>query len=97
MPAGGGAVLLNLASDQYYSLNAAAASIWHSLAAGRTPDEAADALCREFEVTPDDARASVSAFLEQLAGEQLVMTERTHTTAPGEPNYGKARDQGSGA
>ena len=93
MPTGQGAVLLNLASDQYYSVNPTAASIWQSLAAGRTPDEAAEALCREFEVSPADARASVSAFIDELAREQLVTAHGLHSPAPREPDNGQACDQ----
>jgi len=91
MPTSRGAVLLNLASDQYYSLNPTAAAIWQSLADGRTSDEAADALCREFEVSPADARACVTAFMDELARERLVTLPTSPTHAPEEPNDGQTR------
>jgi hypothetical protein len=68
-----GAVLLNMESRLYYSLNNSALEIWHLLESPADPGEIAQRLAAQVEVDAAQAAQTVSAFLDELENERLVI------------------------
>jgi hypothetical protein len=68
----GEAVLLHLDRKVFFTLNATGAAMWQSIESGSTAGSVADAIHARYDVTLEDARRSVSSFIEELAQEDLV-------------------------
>jgi hypothetical protein len=68
-----GAVLLNLQTGLYYSLNGSAAEIWRGLPAAEGPETLAGRLRERFDVEPERAAAAVGTLVAELEREQLVV------------------------
>ena len=69
----GSAVLLDLDSKFYFSLNPTGAHIWkHCADAPADRDEIVASLCAEFAVDADRARADVDGLLAKLTTERLI-------------------------
>jgi hypothetical protein len=68
----GEAVLLNLETGRYYSLNAVGARIWKLLAAGHSPPSITQQLVAAYEVSPEQAAGDVDRLLADLRAHQLV-------------------------
>ncbi len=68
-----GAVLLNMESRLYYSLNNSALDIWHLLESPAEAGQVVQRLVERFEVDEAQARETVSAFLDELQNERLVI------------------------
>jgi hypothetical protein len=68
----GEVVLLHLASQTYYSLNATGARIWRGLKQGLTLKEISYRLQEEFEVDAGGADRSVLALVHELSQQRLV-------------------------
>lgn len=66
------AILLDLGSGIYYSLNAVGAPIWTGLTGGKCHAEIVDTLVAEFDVTPAVAARDVESFIAQLVEMGLV-------------------------
>ncbi|MEO8360847.1 MAG: PqqD family protein [Vicinamibacteria bacterium] len=66
------AVVLNLATKKYYTLNETATAIWSGLEEKRPVDGLVELLTSQFEVTPERARVSVIDTLERLKGQKLI-------------------------
>ena len=75
-----GAVLLNMETRTYYSLNDPGREIWRLVELVESADDLARALCRLFMASDDEALALVSPFLERLRAERLVV-ERAEAQA----------------
>ena len=71
----GGAVVLNVRTRRYYSLNETGAFVWARIEAGTTRDAIVDALVHEYEVTAATASAAVARIVDELAIERLVEEE----------------------
>jgi hypothetical protein len=71
-----GAVLLNIETGFYYSLNEPGAEIWRGVDAAADPDALAERLRERFALGDVSARTAVTEFLAELEREGLV--------APGE-------------
>ena len=69
-----GAVLLNMESRLYYSLNPSALDIWHLLESPIEPADVARRLAAEVEMDETQVTEAVSAFLQDLENERLVVT-----------------------
>lgn len=69
------AVLVQLASNQVYSLNGTGARLWELLDEGSTTADAYERLLEEFDVPAEELRVEVDAFLELLLREQLVRAD----------------------
>ena len=67
-----GAVLLDLESTAYYSLNRTGLRIWNFLEEARTLDGIATHLVAEFEVDRDQALTSAERFVSVLEQEGLI-------------------------
>ena len=69
------AVLLDLASKDYFRLNETGAAIWNALERGLPPEAIEAELCATFEVDPAEAAARVSEFLAELSQRGLLVAE----------------------
>lgn len=66
------AVLLDLDTRRYYSLNETGALIWSLLADDASIEEITEAITAEFDVSEEDARAHTERLLGELAEEGLI-------------------------
>jgi hypothetical protein len=77
----GESVLLHLDTKTYFSLNETGSTIWSLLEGGRSLTEVADALTEQYDVSRDQASASVLALVQQLLDENLVSLTDTPAAA----------------
>jgi hypothetical protein len=68
-----GAVLLNLESRFYYSLDAAGLEVWKAVDEAAGPADLVRALLTRFDATEDVADARVRQFVAALQAERLVL------------------------
>lgn len=68
-------VLLDLASGNYYGLDAVGARMWQLLGEGRTLPEICDALLVEYEVTREALERDLERLVTEL-GEKGLLTLR---------------------
>jgi hypothetical protein len=68
----GDAVVLNLATGVYYSLNGAGAMAWALLERGHTPGEASAAVAEHFGIPPHRAEQDIGRLLCRLREESLL-------------------------
>jgi PHD/YefM family antitoxin component YafN of YafNO toxin-antitoxin module len=66
------AVLLNLATKMYYTLNETGLRIWQLLSSGSTLGEISERLQSEFDVSPEKTKGSVLNLIGELIHEKLV-------------------------
>ena len=69
---GGEAVILNLSSGVYYSLDGAGAIAWALLESGHTPGEAGARIANIYDVPGERAAADVEGLAAQLAAEGVI-------------------------
>lgn len=69
---GGEAVLLDLASEQYFGLDPVGARIWALIGEGAQLGSVYERLCREFEADPSRLEQDLLALVDELAGAGLV-------------------------
>ena len=67
-----GFVIMDIESGHYFSLNETGSAIWRALERPVTKAEIVDALCERFEITADDCRPKVAAFLDRLGRFRIV-------------------------
>ena len=72
----GEAVLLNLDTKLYFSLNATGVAIWKLLAEDLTLGQIGERLFQEYDVTPEKAQQCVLDLVSQLNDEKLVNINR---------------------
>jgi coenzyme PQQ synthesis protein D (PqqD) len=68
-----GAVLLNLVSKYYYSLNQTGLRIWQIIEEFQSPLEIAKSLADEYEIDAERTRESVVRLIEKLEKEGLII------------------------
>ncbi len=68
-----GAVLLNLETRFYYSLDRVGLDIWNLIDSVDNGQELADRLMQGYEAAGEDAQELVAAFLERLQSESLIV------------------------
>ena len=68
----GESVLLNLETECYFGLDEVGTRMWNALTTSPTTDAACTALLAEYDVTPEQLRADLEAFVARLAGAGLV-------------------------
>jgi Coenzyme PQQ synthesis protein D (PqqD) len=68
----GEAVLLNVQTGAYFSLNKVGTHIWQLYGEGKTLAEVVEGVCERFEVTPERAEADVRTFTERLVERGLL-------------------------
>jgi coenzyme PQQ synthesis protein D (PqqD) len=67
-----GAVLLNMDTRTYYSLNEVGLAIWRLVERGASDDDVADGLRAAYAADAEQARSAVLRFLELLQAEHLL-------------------------
>jgi len=72
----GEAVLLNLDTKLYFSLNATGVTIWKLLGEGLTLGQIGERLFQDYDVTPEKAQQCVLDLVGQLNDEKLVSITR---------------------
>jgi hypothetical protein len=68
-----GALLVDLASNSYYSLNHTGYRAWCILSDGGTPEAAARALSDTWTVPPQSADTQVRQLIDELVAEALLV------------------------
>ena len=68
-----GAVVLNLHSKRYFSLNETGTRVWALLEDNSGLDEIVQTLTAEYDVAESDARREVMALVEELLREGLLV------------------------
>lgn len=71
----GEAIMINLVTGSYYSLDAVGGEVWELLEQSLSVDEIVAELGRRYEASEGVIRGSVEALLNQLAREQLVVAD----------------------
>ena len=71
----GEGMIVDLNTKQYFKLNETAALIWRNLERAKPIDEIVAELQSRYEVTREQAIASVEKLLEKLAANKLVQTK----------------------
>lgn len=81
----GETIIIHLNTGTYYSLQGSGAEVWESIAGAATAAEIAADVAARYPVAADEAEATVSALIADLAAEELIVpsdaTERG-TAAP---------------
>ena len=67
------AILVNLEVGTYYSLNAVGTSIWGAVDHGASVEEIIESIAQQSGGEPAAVETGVRAFIDQLAGEQLLV------------------------
>ena len=68
----GEAVLLNLRTWKYYSLNETGVHVWKQAADGAPLSDIATSMSEQWEVTTDEAVSAVTRLLKDLVDEKLI-------------------------
>lgn len=69
----GEAVVLNLENERYYGLDDIGTRIWSLLAQSTTINDVYETLLGEYDVDPDSLRRDITALIEQLQEQDLVI------------------------
>jgi hypothetical protein len=67
-----GAVVLDIQTKKYFSLNDTGAAMWACIRDGMSTDEMVAALLREYDVGQEDAKVAVESLIHSLEAEQLI-------------------------
>jgi hypothetical protein len=67
------AVVLDLNSSEYVSLNETAVLIWEKLGDGEPLERIQSAVCGEFDVSSDEALAGIKRFVKELTHKKLLL------------------------
>jgi len=71
-----GAVLLNLQTKRYFSLNETGTRIWEQVQEGADAESIVGTMIREYEVDEATARREVRRILDELMEAQLIVEEK---------------------
>jgi hypothetical protein len=69
-------VVLDLDRGEYFALDAIGTELWTGLESGKTLEDIAHAIVRDYDVAFDTARADLTALCEELVGRRLLVHER---------------------
>ena len=72
LPTEEGALLLDLATDNYYSINHTGEMVWQALKRGEGAEGAAQALHGHYQIPLNEARGFAESFIQQLIKESLI-------------------------
>ncbi len=67
-----GAVVLDIQTKKYFSLNETGARVWALIREGLDIEGIISALLAEYDVTRESAEQAVTSLVESLAGEKLI-------------------------
>ena len=68
----GEAVLLDLASENYFGLDEVGTRVWQMLKTGKGPEVIVESLLADYEVSREKLEADVADLLDQLEGAGLI-------------------------
>ncbi len=71
----GEAVVLNLATAEYFHLNNVGYAAWELIRSGADRRAIEDSLTREFEASPEQIRSDLDAFLKRMVELKLVIPD----------------------
>ena len=71
----GETVLLDLGSEQYFSLDVVGTRIWQMLGESKTPDEIKAQLLTEYDVAGDELERDIQSLIATLLDEGLLSAE----------------------
>jgi hypothetical protein len=66
-------VLMDLRAGLYFGLDPVASHIWQSLSEHGEPQRAAEELCEDYDVEPEQALADVERWIMELEGKGLLV------------------------
>lgn len=69
---GGETVILNLATNDYYSLNEVSTFIWEKLESKLTKDEVIEHVMNEYEVSKDQCEQDITLLFSELVSIELI-------------------------
>jgi hypothetical protein len=69
----GEAIMINLATGSYYSLDRVGAEVWSLVEASLSVDRIQAELGRRYDAEPDDIRRGVDDLFQRLSSEELVV------------------------
>ena len=78
----GEAIVINLGTGAYYSLNESGSRIWQFIEQRQPAGVMLDWILSAYEVGPEDAAADLDAILGQLSAEGLVRVASAGSTVP---------------
>ena len=67
-------VLVNLTTERYLGLDPVGTRMWHVLGRASSIQAAYDELLQEYDVEPEQLRADLEEFIDQLLGQNLIET-----------------------
>ncbi len=67
-----GAVVLDIQTKKYFSLNETGARVWALIREGRKVEDIVSTLLEEYDVTRETAEEAVTSLVDSLAGEKLI-------------------------
>ncbi|WP_234567780.1 PqqD family protein [Rhodohalobacter sp. 614A] len=65
-------VMFDVNAGQYYGLNNVATAVWNNLETEKTVDELCQSLTQEFDISLDECREEMLAFLPELEEKGLI-------------------------
>lgn len=71
-----GSVLLNLTTENYYSLNGVGKDMWETIIRLGNFKEALAVLLTQYEVNPERIESDLHGFIEELEAADLIIVER---------------------
>jgi coenzyme PQQ synthesis protein D (PqqD) len=79
----GEAILINLATSVYYSMDGVGGMIWSLIEAERSIDDIVESVVARYEVSPEQAESDVGRVVAELVREELlVVSEREPSRGP---------------
>ncbi len=76
----GEAIIIDLSTGVYYSADKVGGFIWSQIEGGSALVDIVDAVCAQYVIDPDQAKADVFGFVSQLVDANLVSTEPANGT-----------------
>jgi hypothetical protein len=88
----GEAVMINLTTGTYYSMEGTGAYVWELLEKYHNIVEIAHELSRRYQVSSDEAAADLSQLVDELFNENLILASDSDPVAPLSEVTGSERD-----
>lgn len=71
----GGAVLLNIKTEEYFGLDEVGTSMWNALLESKSVEEAHQKLMGEYEAEPNQLYQDLQNWIKELVENQLLLVE----------------------
>jgi len=79
----GEAVVLNLATAEYFHLNGVGHAAWELIRSGADRKAIEESLTREYEASPEQIQSDLNAFLKRMVDLKLVTANEKCQALPG--------------